>query len=118
MLLTRWQIQAQVNVPPPNNGHVLVLQVLDVAWPYEAVDHKADQPIQVAADHSVTINEVASALAANAGLDGDALADRAFGCVRQLLVFHHGEAASWLVGDLDGRCFGNTHDETLCLCVG
>ena len=101
----------------PYDRDVLVLQVLDVAWPYEAVDHKSDQPIQVATDHGVAIDQVLTTLAANAGLDGDALAYGAFGCLRQLLVFHHGEAAAWLVCDLDGWCFGNIHDETLCLCV-
>ena len=117
MLLALRQIQAQVDVTPPNHGDMLVLQVLDVAWPYEAIDHKADQPIKVLTDHGVAINQVLAALAANAGLDGDALADRAFGCVQQLPVFRNREATAWLARDFDGGCFGDTHDEILSLCV-
>ena len=42
---------------------------------------------------------------------------QAFGCLHQLPAFGHGEAASRLARDFDGGRFGNTHDETLGLCV-
>lgn len=111
------QVQSQVDVPAPNDGHMLVLQELDVAGAHEPVDHESDRPVQVGVDLAV-LRQYGFAAAVFLGeLVGHRLTDLLPRQSHQVPVFGNGKTAPRLVRDLDDRKLGHIFDDAAAVCV-
>ena len=100
VLLGLWQVQSQVDVLGSHNGHVLVLQELDVTGTHKAIDHKAYQPSQVLTDAPILLNIEFTSAAFGCDRSWDSSSNQPPCPRNQAAVFPNCEAAPWLALDL------------------
>ena len=103
MLLGLGQVQSQVDVFAPNNGHMLVLEELDVAGSHEAIDHEADKPMQVRIDHAMPFKNLTAAAVFLREHFGHGFTNPLPCKTHKVSIFGNGKTAPRLVGDFNDR---------------
>ncbi len=117
VLLGLWQVQSQVDVFAPNDGHMLVLDELDIAGSHEPVDHEANEPMQVQVDLPVLLKNLPAASVFFRELVRHCFANSLPCKTHKVSVFGNSKASAWLVRDLDDWELGNVANQAAAVCV-